>query len=115
MFRQGPLQNRRVIVRYLIAYIIPLAINPILINLGILGYLGSSHGDIFRHNIHFLLRCINDILCTTKQTATEFFVRCDLISSKCTAATVAAKATAVKNLFFILVTLFKLNHFTQNT
>lgn len=45
----------RVIVRYLIAYIFPLVANPTLINLRIFRYLSSAHGNIFCHNIHFLL------------------------------------------------------------
>ena len=57
------------IVRYLKAYIFPLMINPILINLGILSYLSCTHSDILSHNIHFLFGCIDDILRSAKQTA----------------------------------------------
>ena len=71
-----------VIVRYLIAYIFPLVANPTLINLGILRYLSSTHGNIFSHNIHFLLGRINNILRTTKQTTSELIVCCNLIASK---------------------------------
>ena len=72
----------RVIVRYLIAYIFPLVANPTLINLRIFCYLSSAHGNIFCHNIHFLLGRIDNILRTTKQTTSKFIVCRDLIASK---------------------------------
>ena len=76
--------KKQVIVRYLKAYILPLVINPFLVNLGILSYLSRTHGDIFSHDIHFLLRCIYDILCTTKQTAAQLIICRNLIPCEST-------------------------------
>ena len=40
----------------------------------LLRYLSRTHGNIFCHNIHFLLGCIDNILRTTKQTTSKFIV-----------------------------------------
>ena len=84
-------------------------IHPILVNLGILSYLSGAHGDIFGHHIHFLLRCVDDILGPAKQSSVAI-----LYPAKAPAATVVAKTMAARNLFFILILLTKLNHFAKN-